>query len=231
MAQDPGPLNPPDALWMAVDKYVDALLVGQDAGLQGALAASAAADLPAINVTPPQGKLLHLLARSIRARAILEIGTLAGYSTIWLARAVERGGRVVTIEADETHAAIARENIVRANLAAVVDLRIGRALDVLPSLEREGLGPFDLVFIDADKPSTPDYFTWALRLARIGTLILIDNVVRDGAVADARSQDPAVIAMRGVLARIASEPRVSATVLQTVSEKGYDGLAVALVIG
>lgn len=218
-------------LWAAVDQFVEGLLVDQDEGLRGALHQSAAAALPSINVTPAQGKLLHLLARSIRARAILEIGTLGGYSTIWLARAVERRGRVVTIEADEKHAAIARDNIVRANLAAAVDLRIGRALDVLPSLEREGLGPFDLVFIDADKPSTSDYFTWALRLARIGTLILIDNVVRDGAVADARSQDPAVIAMRGVLARIASEPRVSATVLQTVSEKGYDGLAVVLVTG
>ena len=205
------------------------LLVGQDDGLRGALAASDAAGLPSISVTPAQGKVLNLLARSIGARAILEIGTLGGYSTIWLARGLQPGGRLITIEADEKHAAVARENIARANVAASVDLRIGRALDMLPSIEREGLGPFDLVFIDADKPNTPDYFKWALRLARIGTLILIDNVVRNGGIADADSQDPAVVAMRRVLAMVASEPRVSATVLQTVGEKGYDGLALVLV--
>ena len=218
-----------DARWTAVDEYIDELLVGQDDGLRGALAASDAAGLPSISVTPAQGKVLNLLARSIGARAILEIGTLGGYSTIWLARGLQPGGRLITIEADEKHAAVARENIARANLAASVDLRIGRALDMLPSIEREGLGPFDLVFIDADKPNTPDYFKWALRLARIGTLILIDNVVRNGGIADADSQDPAVVAMRRVLAMVASESRVSATVLQTVGEKGYDGLALVLV--
>ena len=218
-----------DAQWTAVDEYVDALLVGQDAGLRDALEASDAAGLPSISVTPAQGTVLNLLARSIGARAILEIGTLGGYSTIWLARGLQPGGRLITIEADEKHAAVARENIARANVAAMVDLRIGRALDVLPFIEREGLGPFDLVFIDADKPNTPDYFKWALRLARIGTLILIDNVVRNGGIADAESQDPAVVAMRRVLAMVASEPRVSATVLQTVGEKGYDGLALVLV--
>ena len=218
-----------DARWTAVDEFVDELLVGQDDGLRGALAASDAAGLPSISVTPAQGKVLNLLARSIGARAILEIGTLGGYSTIWLARGLQPGGRLITIEADEKHAAVARENIARANLAASVDLRIGRALDMLPSIEREGLGPFDLVFIDADKPNTPDYFKWALRLARIGTLILIDNVVRNGGIADADSQDPAVVAMRRVLAMVASESRVSATVLQTVGEKGYDGLALVLV--
>ena len=218
-----------DARWTAVDEYIDELLVGQDDGLRGALAASDAAGLPSISVTPAQGKVLNLLAQSIGARAILEIGTLGGYSTIWLARGLQPGGRLITIEADEKHAAVARENIARANLAASVDLRIGRALDMLPSIEREGLGPFDLVFIDADKPNTPDYFKWALRLARIGTLILIDNVVRNGGIADADSQDPAVVAMRRVLAMVASESRVSATVLQTVGEKGYDGLALVLV--
>ena len=218
-----------DERWTAVDGYADGLLVGQDDGLRGALEASDAAGLPSISVSPAQGKLLHLLARSIGARAILEIGTLGGYSTIWLARALPPGGRLLTIEADEKHAAVARQNIVRANLSATVDLRVGRALDVLPSIERERLAPFDLVFIDADKPNTPDYFRWALRLGRIGTLILIDNVVRNGALADAASQDPAVVAMRRVLDVIAAEPRVSATVLQTVGVKGYDGLAVALV--
>ena len=229
MADSRSAMDRADAQWTAVDGYVDALLVGQDAGLRDALDASDAAGLPSISVTPAQGKVLNLLARSIGARAILEIGTLGGYSTIWLARGLQPGGRLITIEADEKHAAVARENIARADVAAMVDLRIGRALDVLPSIEREGLGPFDLVFIDADKPNTPDYFKWALRLARIGTLILIDNVVRNGAIADADSQDPAVVAMRRVLAMVASEPRVSATVLQTVGEKGYDGLALVLV--
>ena len=229
MADSRSEVDRADARWTAVDEYIDELLVGQDDGLRGALAASDAAGLPSISVTPAQGKVLNLLARSIGARAILEIGTLGGYSTIWLARGLQPGGRLITIEADEKHAAVARENIARANLAASVDLRIGRALDMLPSIEREGLGPFDLVFIDADKPNTPDYFKWALRLARIGTLILIDNVVRNGGVADADSQDPAVVAMRRVLAMVASEPRVSATVLQTVGEKGYDGLALVLV--
>jgi len=229
MADSRSEVDRADARWTAVDEYIDELLVGQDDGLRGALAASDAAGLPSISVTPAQGKVLNLLARSIGARAILEIGTLGGYSTIWLARGLQPGGRLITIEADEKHAAVARENIARANLAASVDLRIGRALDMLPSIEREGLGPFDLVFIDADKPNTPDYFKWALRLARIGTLILIDNVVRNGGIADADSQDPAVVAMRRVLAMVASESRVSATVLQTVGEKGYDGLALVLV--
>jgi predicted O-methyltransferase YrrM len=229
MADSRSEVDRADARWTAVDEYIDELLVGQDDGLRGALAASDAAGLPSISVTPAQGKVLNLLARSIGARAILEIGTLGGYSTIWLARGLQPGGRLITIEADEKHAAVARENIARANLAASVDLRIGRALDMLPSIEREGLGPFDLVFIDADKPNTPDYFKWALRLARIGTLILIDNVVRNGGIADADSQDPAVVAMRRLLAMVASESRVSATVLQTVGEKGYDGLALVLV--
>ena len=189
-----------DPQWTAVDEYVDALLVGQDDALRGALEASDAGGLPSINVTPAQGKLLNVLARSIGARTILEIGTLGGYSTIWLARALVPGGRLITIEADEKHAAVARENIARANVAAMVDVRVGRALEVLPVIEHQQLGPFDLVFIDADKPNTPDYFKWALRLGRIGTLIVIDNVVRNGAIADAKSQDPAVIAMRRVLA-------------------------------
>ena len=229
MAQDSVASDRDAAGWTAVDEYVTALLVSEDGGLRGALQASDAAGLPSINVTPPHGKLLNLLAKLTGARAILEIGTLGGYSTIWLGRAVGPGGRVVTIEADEKHATVARQNIARASVANVVDLRVGRALDVLPSIEREGIGPFDLVFIDADKPSTPDYFLWALRLARIGTLILIDNVVRNGEIANPHSEDPAVVAMRRVLAMIASEPRVSGTVVQTVGAKGYDGLAIALV--
>ncbi|HET7220697.1 MAG TPA: O-methyltransferase [Vicinamibacterales bacterium] len=217
------------ARWTAVDDYVDELLVGQDAALREALGASTAAGLPSINVTPAHGKMLHLLARAVGARMVLEIGTLGGYSTIWLARALAPGGRLVTIEADAKHAAIAGANIARADVADRVDLRIGRALDVLPGLAGEGAGPFDMIFIDADKPSTPDYFSWALRLSRPGTMILIDNVVRDGAVADADSRDPSVVAMRRVLQMVASEPRVSATVVQTVGGKGYDGLAIVLV--
>ena len=217
------------ARWTAVDDYVDGLLVDQDAALLDALATSNGAGLPSINVTPPQGKLLHLLTRAIGARRVLELGTLGGYSTIWLARALAPGGRVVTIESDEKYAAVARGNIARAAVDDRVDLRVGRAIDVLPAIEREGLGPFDVIFIDADKPGTPDYFAWALRLARVGTLIVVDNVVRDGAVADAASRDPSVIAMRRVLELIAGEDRVSATVVQTVGAKGYDGLALALV--
>jgi predicted O-methyltransferase YrrM len=217
------------ARWSAVDDFVDGLLVGQDAALLDALATSNGADLPAINVTPPQGKLLHLVTKAVGARRVLEIGTLGGYSTIWLARALAPGGRVITIEADEKHATVARGNIARAAVDDRVDLRVGRAIDVLPAIEREGLGPFDVIFIDADKPGTPDYFAWALRLARVGTLIVIDNVVREGAVADGHSRDPAVTAMRRVLQAIASEPRVAGTVLQTVGGKGYDGFALVLV--
>ena len=224
MADDGG-----KARWSAVDDYVDGLLVDQDAALLDALATSNGAGLPSINVTPSQGKLLHLLARALRARRVLEIGTLGGYSTIWLARALAPGGRVVTIEADEKHAAVARENFARAGVGDGVDLRVGRASDVLPAIASEGGGPFDLIFIDADKPGTPEYFAWALRLARVGTLIVIDNVVREGAVADGGSRDPSVIAMRRVLQAIAAEPRVAGTVLQTVGAKGYDGLAVLLV--
>jgi predicted O-methyltransferase YrrM len=217
------------ARWSDVDDYVDGLLVGQDAALLDALAASHAAGLPSINVTPAHGKMLYLLTKAIGARAVLEIGTLGGYSTIWLARALGAGGRLVTIEADEKHAAVARTNIARAAVADHVDLRIGRALDVLPGIERDGAGPFDVIFIDADKPGTPEYFAWGLRLSRVGTLILIDNVVRDGAILDRDSRDPSVAAMRRVLQTIASEPRVTATVVQTVGGKGYDGLAMVLV--
>lgn len=230
MADDCATTDQLSARWAAVDDYLADVVVGEDPALRAAAEASAAAGLPPISVTPAHGKLLHLLARSIGARAILEIGTLGGYSTVWLARALPPEGRLVTIEADEKHAATARGNIARAKVAAAVDVRIGRALDVLPSIDRERLGPFDLIFIDADKPSTPDYFAWALRLSRVGSFILIDNVVRGGAVADADNRDPSVVAMRRTLDIIASEPRVAATVLQTVGAKGYDGLAVALVL-
>jgi predicted O-methyltransferase YrrM len=216
--------------WESVDTYVDGLLAMQDAPLVEALKASEAAKLPSINVTPAQGKFLNLLARIAGARRILEIGTLGGYSAIWMARALPEDGGLITIEAEPRHAEIARANIARAGLAGLVDLRVGRALDVLPEIERQQAGPFDLTFIDADKPNTPEYFNWALRLSRPGSVIVADNVVRDGAVADAASQDASVQGMRRLMSTIASEPRVSATVIQTVGAKGYDGFALALVL-
>ena len=216
--------------WTAVDRYLDELLVGHDAVLEAALRASAEAGLPAINVAPTQGKLLNLLARVRGARAILEIGTLGGYSTIWLARALPTGGGMVTLEIDAKHAEVARANLVRAGLSQRVEVRLGRALDSLERLETEGAGPFDLVFIDADKPNIPAYFKWALRLSRPGSLIVVDNVVRDGAVIDAESADPSVQGVRRLNELMASEPQVSATTIQTVSAKGYDGFALALVI-
>jgi predicted O-methyltransferase YrrM len=216
--------------WTAVDRYITDLFVRPDPALEAALEASAAAGLPAINVSPNQGKLLQLLALSHGARTILEIGTLGGYSAIWLARALPPGGRLVTLEADPTCAEVARGNLARAGLADVVELRLGPAQETLPQLEAEGRGPFDLIFIDADKPGYPDYFAWSLKLARRGTLIIADNVVRKGAVVDASSDDPTVQGVRRFNERLAAEPRVSATAVQTVGSKGYDGLAVAIVI-
>jgi predicted O-methyltransferase YrrM len=216
-------------LWNTVDRYINDLLVPSDSALDTALAASAEAGLPAINVAPNQGKLLQLLARMQGARSILEIGTLGGYSTIWLARALSPGGRLITLEADPKHADVARANIARAGLAEMVELRLGRALDTLPALLREGRGPFDLIFIDADKPGYPDYFAWALKLSRRGSLIVADNVVRKGAVADPASTDPMVQGVRRFTELVAAEPRVSATAIQTVGSKGYDGLAIMLV--
>src|SRR6266487_4953547 len=216
--------------WTAVDRYLADLFVPPDPALEETLRASAAAGLPAINVAPGQGKLLHLLARAQGAKAILEIGTLGGYSTIWLARALPAGGRLITLEADPKHAEVARENIARAGLAGTVELRLGKALDVLPQLAVEKRGPFDLIFIDADKPSTPDYFAWALKLSRAGSLIITDNVVRKGALADADSADPSVRGMRRFHEMVSAERRVSATTIQTVGCKGYDGFTLALVL-
>jgi len=216
--------------WTAVDAYLAETLVHSDVALDAALADSAAAGLPAINVTPNQGKLLHLLVRALGAQSILEVGTLGGYSTIWLARALPPGGRLITLESEPKHAAVARTNLARAGLAAVVDLRLGRALDTLPKIAAEGHGPFDFIFIDADKPSNPEYFVWALRLARRGSLIVVDNVIRDGAVVDADSTDPSVQGVRRLHDLIAAEPSVSATAIQTVGGKGYDGFTLALVV-
>lgn len=219
-----------EALWFDVDHYICEVLVEKDPVLAEALKASDAAGLPAISVSPNQGKLLHLLARSISARNILEIGTLGGYSTIWLGRALPEDGRLISLEVNEKHAGVARANIAKAGLAGKVEVRLGRAFETLPLLAAEGKGPFDLTFIDADKQSNPDYFQWALSLSRRGSLIIIDNVVRDGAVIDAASRDPNVIGVRRLNEVMAAEPRVCATAMQTVGSKGYDGFAIALVV-
>ena len=216
--------------WNEVDRYITEALGASDPVLEEALEASARAGLPAINVSPPQGKFLHLLARSLRATTVLEIGTLGGYSAIWLARALPPGGRVVTLELDPDHARVARATFDRAGLADVVDLRVGPALDTLPQLAAEGAGPFDVVFIDADKQSNAEYFTWALRMTHRGSVIVVDNVVRNGNVVDPATTDPAVAGVRRLNERMGSEPRVSATAIQTVGVKGYDGFALAVVV-
>jgi predicted O-methyltransferase YrrM len=216
--------------WTAVDEYVAALLAPHDEALEAALRASDQAGLPAIQVSPAQGKLLYLLAKSIRAEQILEFGTLGGYSTIWLGRAIPAAGHLITLEAEPRNAEVAASNISRAGLDDLVDLRVGAALDQLPRLEAEGAGPFDLTFIDADKVHTPDYFAWALDHSRPGSLIVSDNVVRFGALADPASDDPAIPAQRRLHEMLAAEPRVEATTIQTVGSKGYDGFSLALVV-
>ena len=217
-------------VWTAVDKYITDLLVPSDSALEAALQASSAAGLPHIQVSPAQGKLLHLLARACGARQVLEIGTLGGYSTIWLARALPAGGRMVTLEADPKHAEVSRANFVDAGLGGVIELRLGPALETLPKLAAEGRGPFDLIFIDANKSQMPEYFDWALKLARAGSVIIADNVIRDGRVLDTASGDPDIQGVRRFNERLASEKRVSATEIQTVGSKGYDGFAFAMVI-
>ncbi|HVW78989.1 MAG TPA: O-methyltransferase [Alloacidobacterium sp.] len=218
-------------IWTAVDSYIDRRLAPSDEALDAALAACKAEGLPAISVTPSQGKLLHLLARLQGAKNILEIGTLGGYSTIWLARALPAEGRLVTLEADPKHARVATQNISRAGLSNIVELREGKALDTLPELAAEGLEAFDLIFIDADKSNNANYFDWALRLARTGTLIIVDNVVREGAIVDSESNDANVEGVRRLFERMAAEPRILASAVQTVGAKGYDGFAIALVTG
>ncbi|WP_119391574.1 O-methyltransferase [Taklimakanibacter lacteus] len=216
-------------IWTTVDNYVSEMLVSPDKALDAALEASSDAGLPEIAVAPNQGKFLMLLARSINARNILEIGTLGGYSTIWLARALPEGGRVVTLEAVARHAEVARANFKRAGLADVIDVRLGKALDTLPRLAAEKPDPFDFIFIDADKENIPDYFTWSLKLARPGSMIIVDNVIRDGEVINARSKDPSVRGVRRFNEMLKDEKRVSATSIQTVGVKGYDGFTLALV--
>ena len=214
-----------------MDRYIDEVVVHSDGVLRMALEACTAASLPPISVSPSQGKLLQLLAQIHGARTILEIGTLGGYSTIWLARALPPAGRLITLELDPKHTEVAKANIARAGLSDLVEFRVGPAIELLPQLARERREPFDLVFIDADKASTPDYFAWALKLSRLGSIIITDNVVRGGALADSTSVDPSVRGMRRFTEMLGAESRVSATVIQTVGVKGYDGFAIARVTG
>jgi len=215
--------------WTAVDAYLEEKLLPTDPVLEEALRSSAAAGLPNIHVSPTQGKLLYLLAKAQGARRVLEIGALGGYSTIWLARALPKDGRVVTLEVEAKHAEVAAANIARAGLQDRVEIRLGRALETLPKLLAEKRGPFDLFFLDADKANTRVYFEWTLKLSRPGSLIVVDNVVRRGELADASSPSPDVRGMREFLDALASESRVSATGIQTVGRKGYDGFVLARV--
>jgi len=223
--------------WTEVDRYFSDLLAPREADdvLDAALAANKKAGLPAIDVSRLQGKFLEFLVRISGARRVLEIGTLGGYSTLWLARGLPEGGRIVTLEFDPHHAQTARANLRNAGVLERVEILVGRAVDSLPTLASRDngpdSGPFDFIFIDADKESYPEYLEWALKLSRVGTVIVADNVVRDGKVADANCKDPMVQGVRRFTERLAAEPRLSATVLQTVGVKGYDGFAVAVVVG
>ena len=217
-----------DPLWTQVDEYLSSRLLGADRVLEEALEASNAAGLPAIAVSPNQGKLLEILVRIMGARTILEIGTLAGYSTIWMARALPKNGRLVTIEIDAKHAEVARGNIAKAGVSSVVELFVGSAVDVLPRLASDKGVPFDLIFIDADKANIPVYFEWAIKLSRQGSLIIVDNVVRDGAIIDETNADPAVVGVRKFLETVGRNSSVSSTAIQTVGIKGYDGFAIVL---
>ncbi|MCC3246212.1 O-methyltransferase [Methylocystis sp. WRRC1] len=215
--------------WQAVDDYIAGRLIARPEQQHETLDANRRSGLPAIDVSAPQGKLLHILSRALRARRILEIGTLGGFSTIWLARALEPGGKVVTVEFDPRHAEVARANIAREGLTDRVDLRVGAALDILPKIEAEGAGPFDLSFIDADKANNAAYFNWALKMSRPGALIIVDNVVRDGAVADPSTKEDSALGARTLFDAVADESRVTATAIQTVGSKGWDGFLIAMV--
>jgi predicted O-methyltransferase YrrM len=218
-----------DERWAAVDNYFGALMIGEDPVLDAALAASDAAGLPPIAVSPTLGKLLHLLARATGARRILEVGTLGGYSTIWLGRALPAGGRLISLEAVDKHAEVARSNVAAAGLSEVVDIRVGPALEALPKLAAEQGDPFDLIFIDADKENNVAYFDWAIRLARPGSMIIVDNVVRDGKVLDANNPDSRVQGSRQFAELVGAQNRASATTLQMVGVKGWDGFTLAVV--
>ncbi|WP_035844756.1 O-methyltransferase [Kitasatospora azatica] len=216
--------------WTAVDEYLNGVLVGEDAALTAALQTSEKAGLPQIAVSPTQGKLLNLLALGIGARRILEVGSLGGYSAIWMGRALPADGRLISLELSPAHAAVARANLHEAGLEKVAEVRTGRAADSLAELVDDGAEPFDLVFIDADKPSIPEYFEWSLRLTHPGSLIIVDNVIRSGAVADPDSTDPSVLGIRRLHELIAANPQVEATAIQTVGSKGYDGFTLIRVM-
>jgi predicted O-methyltransferase YrrM len=215
--------------WAAVDEYITDLLVSPDAALDDAIAATAAAGMPPIAVSAPQGKFLALLVQIRGARRILEIGTLGGYSTIWMARALPADGRMVSLEVDPKHVEVAQANLEKAGVASSVEIRLGAALDTLPKLAEEGAGPFDLVFIDADKAHIPEYFDWSVKLSRPGTIIVVDNVVRNGALLDRSGEKPDVVGVRRLHEQLATDDRVSATTIQTVGSKGYDGFTLAVV--
>jgi predicted O-methyltransferase YrrM len=215
--------------WNAVDDYMSGLVVKPDSALDAALSSTAAAGMPPIAVSAAQGKLLHLIARMLGARRILEVGTLGGYSTIWMARALPAGGRIISLEIDPRHAEVARTNLARAGVDGVAEVRIGAALDSLPKLAEEDDGPFDLVFIDADKANIPEYFSWGLKLTRPGGVIIVDNVIRNGAVLDDSGQDAAVEGVRRLNELLATLSGVTATTIQTVGTKGYDGFTLAMV--
>jgi len=218
------------ALWTAVDRYFIDLLAPADAQLDAALKANRKAGLPAIDVSPLQGKFLHVLVQMMQAKRVLEIGLLGGYSTIWMARALPRGGRIVSLEFEPRHAEVARANLRRAGLLRRVEIRVGPALASLPQLKAEGAGPFDFIFIDADKENNPQYLEWAIKLSRRGTVIVVDNVARHGTVIEAKSKAPDIRGTRRCLEMMAAHPRLSAVALQTVGVKGLDGFAMAVVL-
>src|SRR6185437_5538766 len=223
--------KPNEDLWGEVDKYITATIPHNDAALESAIEANRAGGLPAIDVSAPQGKLLHLLTMVTGARRVLEVGTLGGYSTIWLARALPADGRIVTLEYAAKHAEVARKNLYAAGVGGKVEIRVGAAVDSLQQLAREGVAPFDLIFIDADKKNNPVYVQWALKLARRGTIIIVDNVIRDGKVVDAKSADADIQGTRAMFELVGREPRLTATAIQTVGGKGYDGFVIAVVTG
>jgi predicted O-methyltransferase YrrM len=215
--------------WTEVDRYIGEKLVASDEALDGAQHAAKEGGLPPISVSAAQGKLLQILVQLQQAKKVLEIGTLGGYSSIWMARALPADGRLITLEIDPKHAEVARASLVRAGVADKVEIRLGAAIDTLPKLAAEGAGPFDLVFIDADKASNADYFTWAVKLSRKGTMIIVDNVVRNGAVLDAETDNPDIVGTRRLFDTVAGEGRVNATAIQTVGAKGYDGFVIGVV--
>lgn len=218
-----------NAVFLAVDNYISRLFANEDDALQATRKSIEAADLPDMSISANQGSFLQLLARLVRAQRILEIGTFAGYSTIWLARSLAKTGRLITLEFDPAHAALAKANIERAGLSTIVDLRIGRGIDLLPQLEKESAGPFDMIFIDADKPPYADYFEWALKLSRPGTLLVFDNVIREGKILDSHTSDEKVAGVQRLNQLLGKDTRAFSTIITSIGVKYYDGMAIAVV--